>query len=73
MKYYKLQWIEKCPKCGKIHKLQKWSETQGGASVAVLGYCESNKTLKYINKILDKQRYVCECGYIKGNIYNTDI
>ena len=66
MKYYKIVYKSKCPKCGEIHKLQYWSKTQGGLNGWTVGYTESKKTLRELNNILDRQTYICKCGYIKG-------
>lgn len=67
MTYYKLLKRVTCPQCGKVHELQKWSETKGNKGVFTIGRTESNKNIRDLNRILDKQGYICSCGY-KYNI-----
>ena len=60
MKYYKLQWKEKCPVCGAEKTKQEWSSKQGGYSnKTTIGMTESTKSLKELNIILDKRIVIC--------------
>ena len=58
-RYVKIQKKEVCKKCGKENTLQRWVTSNYFVGWTSIGFCESEKNLTEMNKLLDRSK--CEC------------